>query len=505
MSAVVDSSKVDAHRVPVYPVLRLELRDVADRVEGLVDGLVVAHGERDIVSAAVLSAAASAAARRPGQAIRARLDGFSEGLEAVITAAGQLIVAPVDPPRRTRLRSRRGTALGVAFLVAVGGATAGLTWVATRSGWSLGSRPAAVASSPAPQPTQMPVAVPPGWSPVAAWSRPLGTSSPAAIASAAGLVFTPSEDSGAVVALNDHTGSQVWSSSLPGAVMGSNLTGGPVVIAGGGHALVVAWSSSQLVAWEPASGHRVGVWSLPSDASGVITTGAGVLVQGQGQHIGVLAAGRLQWRVLAAGSSAVGSTSTGDLIAAGAGQAWRTVSDRVAGAGVTLPAPAHLPWAGAVGVAGEDLVAAYSASPDTVVLRAFSTSSWLPVWTSSPVPAAQFGSSDGSATSLPLWVSPSARWGLYGSSWLDLSTGAVKPLPADWSTSAIGTAVAFGTTTGGVGTVTSAGGVSVPAADVGSATTPTAPAAVTDAGMALVVAADGSTTSLYAVPRAGGQ
>jgi len=142
------------------------------------------------------------------------------------------------------------------------------------------------------------------------------------------------------------------------------------------------------------------------------------------------------------------------------------------------------------------LVAAFAVSAEEVVLRGFSTDTWAPLWTSTPVPVASGHTGTGVP---PLWVAPESGWGLYGSAWVDLSTGSVKTLPPDWATASIGIREAFGVVSGGVGVVSAEGVFTAPsrAATMGSAV---APVAATDASMALIVASDGASSSLYAVP-----
>jgi len=475
---------VSFDRVPVYPLLRLEVRGGEAEVEGMVDGVAVATGDGSSVRSAVVAVAAEAAGRRPCGAVRVRLAGFGLGEAGVVTASGELLSASLTAPVRSR---RRLLLLLLAAALVVVMAAGGLL-VVSRSGsvWWPSRQTRAVRVAPGPSPTQLPVVAPQGWSAVARWSLPLSAASSSSASAAAwgSLVFAPGGDGASVVAVDAGSGRRVWSASVAKSVVGGSLAGGPVVLPMAGHPVVAAWTSDRFFVWEPATGAVVGAWPLPADTSAVSAAGSSAVVLGQGQHVEVFDGRALVSRVLPAGAAPVGGTADGVLIAAGDGHAWLVRSDRVAGPGTQLLAPAGVGWVQPVGLAGGVLVVAYSAAPESVVLRGFATSTWAPAWTSVPVPATRYAT--GGAGSSLLWAAPDGSWGIYGSTLLDLATGAARSLPADWSTSAIGASRAFGTTAAASG--------SAP----GSA--PVAPAAVTGDGWALLVATDGSRSSVYAVP-----
>lgn len=283
---------------------------------------------------------------------------------------------------------------------------------------------------------------------------------------------------------------------MPGSALVAGAVGGPVLAELDGREVLVAWSTSTVAAWEPQTGQSVGAWPLPEDGSTVVKVGATVIVTGQSRRVGVLTGGRLQWRVLSATAAPVGVTPAGSLIAAADGKAWKTDSEQLAGPAMTLQAPDGSSWSSVAGLAGRALVAAFAVSTEEVVLRGFSTDTWTPLWTSKPVPVASGSTGTGVP---PLWVAPGSGWGLYGASWVDLSTGSVKRLPPDWATASVGSGKAFGVVGGGVGVVSAAGVFTAPpsSAVMGS---PVAPVAASDEGVALIVANDGATSSLYAVP-----
>lgn len=484
---VVSQESVDVSRVPVYPVVRLEMVEHGPDVVGRMDDTLVAEGSRESVQAALVGRAATAAEARPGGVIRARLAGFELGEVGVVTAAGALLpMADARPSARPR---RRFWVLLVVVAVVVGAAGGGLVTVGLRSR-SVAPPPTSTATLSGPSPTQMPVLPPAGWASVARWSLPL-SSSAASVTVLGGQAFMLGVDGSSVIAVQAATGGRDWS-----VAVGAQLTGGPVIVGRDRDAVVAAWTTDHLTAWSPTTGAEVGEWSLPQGATQVAAAGAGLVLSGQGQHVFVFTGRVLEPRVVPAASTVVGVTSTGGLVTAAAGRVWLVTSSTVAGEGTAVSGPAGLPWAGVVGIAGDEVLVGYGvAAGSAAVIRAFSLDGWVPRWTTPAVPAAQYV---GSGTA-PLKVSPSATWGIFGSTLLDLHTGQTRALPADWSTSVVGESLAFGTTNGGVGSVTLAGAMT--RRDVSSsAAVPVPPAAVTSDGVALVVAQDGPSAAVYAAP-----
>jgi len=430
---------VDVSRVPVYPVLRLELDARAGEVSGMVNGSLVARGAEATVREGVLEEAARQAALRPARAIRVRLTGFGDQESAVVTARGELVV----PPRRRRRQSPRVKFVAVLAVVAVAvsGAVAGLWYVAS---WAKARQ---AASAPAP-------------------AAPAGS------------------------------GLEQWKTEVGGGLTGGGVSGGPVVL---GQGRVVVWTTDRLVAISGETGALQDSWALDSELSQVAAVGGGVVVTGQGQHARVLGAtGGLEDRVIPAGALPVGVLG-GRLAAAGSCRAWLIDSATVAGEGTVLEAPAGTTWAGVVGVVDDQLVAAFT--PDdasTMVLRAFTVGSWHATWSTPAVPAGPLVSP---GSSPPLTVSPDGTWGVYGSTVVDLVSGGTHALPPDWTTTAVGQALAFGVSSGRVLAVSKAGAVAAatdgaPAVAAGQ---PVGPVGVTDSGSAVIVASDGGRRGVYVV------
>lgn len=492
-------AEVDVARVPVYPVVRLALSGSTDGdvARGTCDGRPVAEGSPAAVRQALLEEAACVAARRPVQAVRVALvgDGFDAPF-GVVTATGELLETEAQTDPRPSRRAR-WMVIAVAGAVALGaGGVAGVAF-AVSHGW--GRPPQAVQAAPTPTPTQIPVAAPPGWSSVATWSYPVSaglseSSIPSATVQGRHLVFAPDSSAGSVVALDEQTGAKVWASSLPG---GSSLVGGPAVVGMGQSLVVVAWSSTDLVAWEAATGAEIGAWPLGS-ATQVFVSDGRIVAGGQTPHVAVLGASGLQWRVLAAGATPVGATPDGQLIATAEGRAWMTDSNEVAGESAALPAPQGTAWVAPVGYSDGALVVAYAPQQGNgTVLRAYraANGAWTTLWTSQTMPT-----ETGATTSsdMPLKASADGSWGVVGTSWVDLRTGSVRQLPADWRTTAVGTAGALGVANGGVGFVSRLGSVNAPAGE-GNVV---ASSGLTDSNTALIVATDGEVSHLYAVPAA---
>ncbi len=507
----VSSSPPDAARVPVYPIVHLELRP-SGVIEGTVDGyvngtlLVSAMTESD-ARARLLGEAADAAARRPMAAIRVRLVGFGsdaprgrrsrrgaadeEAAEGIVTATGALSKAgAAKPSRRPR---RRFVILASLVLVTTVAAVAGLVAV---SKWARSARGAAAAAAPVlattPPPTQLPVLAPAGWSTVAAWSLPLPGAGTLTVSTAGERVWAPARDGSGVVCVEAASGRQMWATSTS-----SRLVGGPALKVVGGRSLLVGWTSAAVLAWDPSTGIQQGEWPIPSGGQ-VKWLGESLIVTQLGQHVFVFTGTDLVSRVVPAGAVPVGVTPEGALVAAAPARAWVITSSTVAGDGQPLAGPDGMAWSAAVAVVDRQLIAAYApnAADTRVVLRSFGLGDWTPGWSSELIPGS-FGS-----LASPLQVSAGGDWGVYGSSALNLATGAAAALPNDWSTTGVSRDMAFGASGGVPLAVDRAGrllgGPPLRGPRVGSVA---APVAATDGGMALVIATDGTEASVYAVPR----
>lgn len=480
---------IDVSRVPVYPVVRLELRVDDTGATALLNGEEVGSGDPAAAQQALLSAAAAIAAHRPSRAIRARLVGLGDAESGVVGADGQLL--PFTPPAPRRSVRKVLLVWGVALLAvtALFGLVQTARWAKQLS--TPQPTPEAVYTPP---PVQLPVLGPEGWSSVARWSIALPpSSSSSAVIAAAGLVYVVAEDGSSVVAVDASTGIRRWVLAVQ-----DPITGGPVMIPRSPAPVIAVWTSKALVTIDATTGTSVGNWPLGVDLSQVTSLGAGVVATGQGQHAQVLAQEGLLDRVVPASAVPVGVTTDGSLVAAGAGRAWLVQSASVAGDGVTLDGPAGMHWVGAVGVARGQLVAAFSdTTTSSVVLRAFALASWAPTWTTTPLPGGRYV---GPGTGSPLMTSPDGTWGTYGSTLLDLGTGKSTALPADWTSTALGQRVGFGVTGGAVLAVTPDGARATPASVPGPGAPAVGPAAATDQGWALIVARDGAHRAVYAVP-----
>lgn len=477
--------------MPVYPVVRLELRgDDGETRSGFLNGELVATGSVDDVRRSVLDAASSAAARRPGGAIRARLTGFGDSEWGVVTANSGLLAAPAAAPqKKTSLRRLMIVALVVLL---AGGAGVGLVFAGRWAAHFRGSGPAPqVVYTPAP--VQLPVVGPSGWSSVARWSITASTSSSAStVATTGDSVFTVGEDGSSVVAVAATSGVRRWSTPA-----GAAIVGGPVLV---GPATLVIWTADQVLALAATSGSSQGSWPLSQDRSQVAPLGAGLVATELGQHAQVFAAGAgVQDRVVPAGSQPVGVTGRAELVAVGAGRAWLVASPSVAGNGDALAAPGGTQYVGPVGLVGDRVVVAFSgAASSSVVLRAFEVGTWSVLWTTAPVAGGRYL---GPGTPSPLMSSPDGSWGTYGSALVDLRSGQTTPLPSDWTSTAVGRDVGFGVTSGSVLAVRPDGLTATPTAGGrSSGVSAVGPVAVTDAGWALVIAQDGSQRALYAEP-----
>ena len=485
--------------VPVYPVVRLELRELTGGLwSGLANGITVCdQADEQAARVVLLAQAAQAASLRPGGAIRVVAEGFNdETSDFVVTADGQM--TPTGAPNENRSRRRvTAVASGIVAVVAAAGVT--LTMVARAAP----SHPRTAVVAPSASATQLPVVPPPGYGAVAAWAAPVSFSGADAVATADGLVFAPNADASGVVALDAGTGVRRWQGTLAGGSLGTPATmaGGPVVVGSGAAAMVMAWSVDHVAAWSATSGAAKGEWPLPAAAQ-VVAYPLGVVAVGQGQHASVFTSSGMTERVIPAGAVVAGVTGDGGVVTVGDGRAWLVTSDAVAGDGVPLTAPRGTTVLGPLGVAHGVLVMAYSNPSGDAVLTGFRVGTWRTAWSVDAGPATGFDTTSTGQTVSPALLEQGrqARWAIAGTELMDAS-GRMHPLPAGWVTTAISDQMAFGTTSSGLAVAYPDGRVTS-AASSGTAT-PVAPVAVDDAGHLFVVANDGDRTSLYALQSTG--
>lgn len=550
LATVPETSDFDPATVPAYPLVRVELRECGEEgeVEGVVDDVVVHTGRgSEPAREAVIAAAAEVASKRIGavKAVRVRgvgLDGVAFRL--VVTAAGEVFDLDKSGPdtknrnsRRDRNNSKNGELRGsggtspakgsrvgrapsLLFVVVVvlpvvlfvGGPVTALVWRHAHSGG-----PAKV--QPLPPPVQLPVVPPAPYSDAAAWSQPLGTAGygtadgAQVVADADGIYVT--RDTGSKLAAYGPKGRLRWTYTD----LGGQVTEGPALATVGGRRVLEVATQTQLTLLNP-DGQLVGQWKIPSSAQGIRLTSTGPLVLADAVHAEVVAGGRLVSRVIPATGTPVAPTAGGAvLVVAGRGAqavVWTVASGQLAGSSALLAAPKGMTFAGVAGAADGQLVLAFQATDHAgaskVVLAAYrsadrsatgSVSSWRQEWVSAQVGSEYTGGpGDGSAADFPLAVAPTGSWGIYGAFVLDLLTGKVTgKLPADWKTSVVGDAQAFGAGSGRPLVVTPQGptAASLAAPQPPAQTTLVPPQAASGKAAYVVATPTGSNATLYAL------
>lgn len=503
----------DPATVPLYPVLRAEIRlcDDGTGFVGLVDDRVVGEdgGAIDPVRLAIIEAAAAIASRRLGRSKAIRVRGVApdgQVFRLVVTAEGDVYdvteeadnASPVSGKKRqlsTPDAASHGRRAPHPLLIIILAIPIGVIVVLVTS--VLPHHSTTTMATP-PGPTQLPVIAPAGYAPVARWSTPVGSSSNSAgLAADADRVFVAAGN--AVSTFSSATGVRQWSTDL-----GALLSTGPTLTRIAGTSAVVAATSTQLVALDPATGAKLGGWNLDSAiGTRVQITATGPVVTGQTNLAQIVVDGQLVTRALPAGALPVGPGPGGSMIAVTHDRVFASTSAAVSGAGTPITAPA-----GDVAVAGwtgARLILAFtvaSTATDTdggVSLVGFSVPStpdgvWRRVWATSTIPA-----STSSGTGLPLATGPSGLWGIYGSTVVDLSTGATVSLGETWSTTtAIGDGLAFGTGDGSV-LSTGPGGVGRDSVTEPASIQVVAPQAVAGSAAYLVTTGGGPTAALYAL------
>lgn len=492
---------VDLSRVPVYPVVRLELRDVGDEFVGLADGEPVGAGpDEGPVRDALITHAATVASRRPGAVPAVRAVGMwgDARYELIVTSDGEVVEMPTTAALSSGRRRRKWLPLALSAGVVVPGLCIGIVAASSPDPVRQVASSSPVSSTTATAvPTQLPVQAPTGWSAVASWSAPIADLSSGLRPAVAGsTVVVPTGDGSNVAGVDGSTGATRWT-----ARTGEPITMGIASSRVDGRAAVVAATSSTAFAWDPQTGRQLGKWKVPAGAEGVLATPTGVVIVGPGQHVQVATGKGLAARVLPAGAGVVG-VSGDSVLAAGDGRLWTVTSDRVAGTPKVLPAaPKGQVWRGVVGQTSTGFVVAYGPADSATVGLHFIDFSGKPRWASSQVSESASAAQQGPA----LWLAPAEKWGVYGTYLVNASTGATRALPADWSTSGVGE-VAYGTTGTGSGWADPTSGQVHASAGPADGSVPV-PAVGDVGGLALISARDGNNTVLYAVPRAraGGQ
>lgn len=550
LSVAEQPGEFDPTAVPMYPMLRAEIRDTDDgEYVGLVDDEVVATDlDVEPVRAAIVAKAAGIAGRRLGdsratKAVRVRVQApDGEVFQTVVTAAEQVydVTAAPTASSSTAQEARRSAGKGKKsgtsssrsgkgrvirtpddgveakrgihplMLVIVGFPVLFVgffVWILVLRG---SEDPASVK---APQARQLPVAAPAGYSPVATWAVKVGSLSGAStggVTADAERVYAAAGSADRVRAYEADTGIEAWDHDL-----GSSITTGPLLAAIDGRQVVVVSTSTTLVALDPADGSEVGEWKLDAGAgSQVRVTASGPVVIGRSNHAQIVVDGKLVDRVMPAGALPVAPGQDGSLISVTRDRVYVSTSDRVAGPGAPIEAAAT----GQVSVAGwtgTRLVLAYATSASTtgstgIQLAAYDApaasgdagGTWSRRWVSKPLTAG--AGSAGAGVQLPLATGPAGAWGIYAATVVTLTDGSTADIEG-WTTVSVGDQIAFGT--GGSNEVLSAGpdglgGRSEP----GPASVPvTAPQAVDRSSAYLVTAGGETDVWLYAlVPSEGG-
>jgi len=535
----------------MYPIVRAEIRDTdSGDYLGLVDGDVIATNvDMKPVRDEIVAAAARLAARREGsvQAIRVRVTSpDAEVFLAVVTADGKVYdtttpaeePAAVKAPSRASARSggvrpwgRKETAAKSSIqLPDDTGSKKGrphpllflilgfpLVLVATVLGLLFFRGGETTETVDLPEPRQLPVVAPQGYSPVAPWAVKLSTNSGMAggVAADNERVYVASGAADHVTAYAAVDGREEWSVDL-----GATLSAGPALTVVDGEPTVVAATSSQLRALDPDSGATVGEWRLDETAgSQVQITATGPVVVGATNTAQIIDEGDLVTRMLPAGAMPVAPGPGGSLIAATHDRVYASTSDTVSGAGQPIE-PATGGAMTVAGWTGDRLVLAYGASSSTgsaTRLAAYAVPEtadgrWTREWVSQPLASTSMTAVAGVGRNvLPLMAGPAGAWGIYGSTVVDLATGKLTGL-AEWTTSAVGDEIAFGTSTStsevlSAGPKGLGGRASVNPPDAMGSTTNTmqvlAPQAVSGSSAYLVTAGGGTTPWLYALTPAG--
>lgn len=527
---VADADDFDPSRVPMYPMLRAEIHELDNGdYTGLVDDQVVASGlDLEPVRAAIITAAAQTASRRLGslKAVRVRVQSADGTFDTIVTAEGQVydttatsassagdatssgeastsgrgsrrqrrqpaIPTPDAPGSRKRFALHPIVLLIFGFPVLM---IAFFVWLLFLRG---DQGPATGPAAPGPQ--QLPVVAPQGYSPVAKWAVKLGTtSSTGGVSADAQRVYTASSSGDHITAFNSSSGLEEWSSDLD-----TTVTTGPTLTVVDGENVLVAATTSELVALDPETGAETGAWAFdPAVGSQVRITATGPVVSGSTNLAQIIVDGDLVDRVMPAGALPVGPGPKGSLIAATSDRVYASVSSSVSGAGTPID-PATRGTMTVAGWTGDQLVLAYETTSTTTTglkLAGYATparrdGSWRPLWTTR-VPSA-IATAGTYGTQLPLVTGPSGEWGVYGATVLSLEDGATSSL-GQWSTVSVGDDLAFGT---GSTQVLSAGpdGLVGQSDPEPTSVTVAAPQAVHGSAAYLITTGGGATAWLYAL------
>lgn len=521
---------------------------------GLVDGELVASDEDlEPVRAAIIATAARTAGRRLGGGVKAiRVRGHAPGgavFSMVVTSTGEVYDttttatvaqsvarAPEDEhsdegskPAGRRLRRKprkaplptpdldsgtKGRPHPILVLI-VAMPLAVIVFLVVWAVFLRGGDDHEAVTRPGPQ--QLPVVAPEGYSPVARWAVKLGNTNggtSGGVAVDAAQVYAISGSSDHLTAYAADSGVRAWSTDL-----GSSVTSGPSVTTVNHRHVIAAATTDKLYTLDPATGTKIGEWKLSgssssssgagsgtSDFSGgqVRMTATGPVVTGQSNIARVIDGAHLVARVMPAGAVPVAPGPDGSLIAATRDRIYVSTSATVSGAGSAIT-PATNGTVTVAGWTGTRLVLAYTASTssaDGVRLAAYAaphsaTGVWRSLWTSELLASTSIPVS-GAETQLPLVTGPAGEWGIFAGTDINLATGATQALGDQWTTSAVGDAIGFGT---GSNQVLSVGpnGIGGHSDTEPSNLQVVAPQAVVGSSAYLVTSGGGTTSWLYSL------
>lgn len=465
------AAEFDPAAVPLYPMLRAEVRDTdSGEFVGVVDDEIVARGlDLEPVREAIIATAAAAAARRLGdvKAIRVRVESGGAVFATVVDATGTVYdlsdldqkTSSAGSGRKTGRAAKKpnlatpdpegsdGFRFHPMLLVILGFPILMICFFS----WILffrGGEPAAAPRPPAAR--QLPVVAPAGYDPVAAWAVKIGQASgttTGGVAADEKRVYAATGAGDRVTAYAAVEGVKQWSVDL-----GGTLTAGPTLTTVDGETVVAAATSSKLVALSPSSGEEVGKWKLDQASAGQVRiTATGPVVIGRSNTAQIVVDEDLVTRVMPAGALPVAPGPDGSLIAVTRDRVYTSVSDKVSGDGEAIATAPSGATVSVAGWTGELLVLTYvtPASSDglagtqLVGLQASGSGAWRRVWASEiPTSSNVTGSVD---AQLPLKAGPAGQWGIYGTNVIDLATGKVVEL-GEWSTVSVGDDIAFGVT-----------------------------------------------------------
>lgn len=399
--------------------------------------------------------------------------------------------------------SRRSALIGAVSLMLAGGATTAV--VATRGG----STPAAGPTGPTtgkPTPSTssprnpLPGQAPAGWAQQATWSMQ-GLVDPVspAVATLADRVFVaaadPTTGSPALVAVNAATGARVWARPLTDGP----VTQGPVVTPVNGKPSVMVVTASTVIVFDPAGKTPPARYKLPKFAVALFGT-YGALFPVAGTNTVLLIEGsKLATKTIPAKTSPQGLMPGGKWVLASdnKGRVWVCTDAKSAPKKPThvLPGPATGTPGKTIGFAPGVLLNAFvsKTTPTTSVPCVYRLDkNFTPLWWVAPVTTPV-----GPDT---YRLAPNGSWATVGNTWVSIRTGESRVISPTWQSYAVSQEYAWSESfPSNIATATNLGVLAT--ASVPDSRAVLRPVASTK-GLALMVATQGKSSALFAVPRA---